>query len=62
MQLIERGDVGRIIKEAKVEGKDTSRLEQLFPQEPETPIMGEVRQLGDQVIFSTGPARPEDFE
>ena len=61
MQPIER--LGRTIKEAKEQGKDTFRLEQeLLHPEPKTPTMGEVRQLGDQVIFSTGPARPEDFE
>ena len=62
MQPIERKELARMIEEAKVEGKDTSSLEQLLNQKPEIPTMGEVRQLGDQLIISTGPARREDFE
>lgn len=63
MQPITREELEKMIEEAKAEGKDTSQLEQLLSERalPE-PKWGEVKQVGESVIISTGPAREEDFE
>lgn len=63
MQPVTQKELKRLIQEAKAAGKDTSELEQLANPEPGcTPTLGEVKQVGDRLIVSTGPAREEDFE
>ena len=63
MQPVTREELEKLIEEAKAAGKDTTELEQLLDQAVLLePTAGEVKQVGDFVIVSTGPVKEEDFE
>jgi hypothetical protein len=64
MQPITKEELEKLIEEAKAEGKDTSALEELLLLDSPLlePKFGEVIKVGDRWIYSTGPAKEEDFK
>ncbi len=74
MQGVTKEELQQIIKDAKKQGKDVSKLEKELEkmktkkamEGKKPPPMGEIKEKkskrGEVVIESTGPAREDDFE